>query len=80
MGDPKLMALKRIMHQFLEDRYGRNDQIVERVCTALQTQGDMEAFVKMIMDCYELGYTRAVNDHREQLEKAGLTVKIVSKS
>lgn len=78
LGEHKVIALKKMMYQFLQDRYGKNDQIIERIGHALPTQGDLEAFVKLCVDCYEMGYTRSVNDHRDQLEKLGITVKVVA--
>jgi hypothetical protein len=79
MANPKVPAIKKMMFEFLKARYARNDQIVERIAvSALQTEGDMQAFVKLITDCYEEGYMRAVNDHKEQLAKAGLQARIVT--
>ena len=78
MGEQKVIALKKMMHQFLAERYSKNDQIIERIGHALQTKGDLEEFVKLCVDCFEMGYTRSINDHREQLEKLGIKVNIVS--
>ncbi len=77
LANPKGIAVKKMMYEFLKERYGKNDQIIERLTTALQTEADIQAFVKLVMDVYETGYMRAVEDHREQLQKIGLQVKIV---
>lgn len=78
MANPKSYAIRKMMFDFLKERYGRNDQIIERLATALQTEGDVQSFVKLMMDVYETGYMKAVDDHREQLQKAGIQVKIVA--
>lgn len=77
LANPKVPAVKKMMFDFLKDRYPRNDQIIERLTTALQTENDMQEFVRLMMDVYETGYMRAVEDHREQLKKIGLQVKVV---
>lgn len=77
MANPKSHAIKKMMFDFLKERYARNDQIVERLSTALQTDGDLQAFIKLVMDTYESGYMRAVEDHREQLAKAGFKANII---
>lgn len=80
LSNPKVPAVKKMMFDFLKERYHRNDQIIERLCTALQTESDMQAFIKLMMDVYETGYMQSVEDHREQLKKVGLNVKVVSPS
>lgn len=78
LTNPKIITIKKMMFEFLKQRYGHNDQIIERIAAAaLQTENDIQAFIKLIMDCYEEGYMRAVNDHKEQLKKAGIEVKVV---
>ena len=44
------------------------------------TESDLSAFFKMVRDVYETAYLKAVNDHKEQLEKAGITARIVSET
>jgi hypothetical protein len=43
----------------------------------LLTESDLTAFMKLVGDIYEMAYLKAVNDHREQLQKAGLVARIV---
>ena len=78
LSNPKLPAIKKTMHEFLQDRYIAHDEIIERLTTALQTDKDTQSFLKMIMDCYELGYLRAVSDHKTQLAAMGFDVKVVA--
>jgi hypothetical protein len=65
------------MFEVLKERYAQNEQIIDRMGVTLLTESDLNSFVKMIGDVYEMAYMRAVNDHREQLQKAGLVAKIV---
>lgn len=78
MSNPRGHYLKRTMFEVLKDRYAQNEQIIERMGVTLLTEGDLESFMKMVGDIYEMAYLKAVEDHKEQLQKAGLVAKIVS--
>jgi hypothetical protein len=77
MANPKTHAVKKMMYEFLKDKYPAHDQIIERLSTAMQTEGDIQAFFKMVVDIYEKGYIKSVDDHKEQLAKAGISVRVV---
>jgi hypothetical protein len=76
LANPKGFAIRKMMFEFLKERYGRNDQIVERLSASLTTEGDVQAFIKLMIDVYEKGYMQAVDDHKEQLAKIGLKVSV----
>lgn len=76
-SNPRGHYLKKTMFEVLKERYAQNEQIIERMGTTLLTESDLNSFIKMIGDVYELAYMKAVNDHREQLQKAGLVARIV---
>lgn len=80
LANPKSYAIRKMMFEFLKERYGRHDQIVERLSSSLTTEGDVQAFMKLIIDVYEKGYMQSVDDHREQLAKVGLKVTVVPPS
>ena len=77
LNNPRGNLLKKAMFEILKERYAKNEQIVERMSVALATEGDMNDFMKLITDVYEIAYLKAVNDHKEQLQKIGLTARIV---
>jgi hypothetical protein len=76
-SNPRGHYLKKTMFEVLKERYAQNEQIIERMGVTLLTESDLNAFVKMVGDIYEMAYLKAVNDHREQLQKAGLVARIV---
>jgi hypothetical protein len=80
MNNPRGHYLKKTMFDVLKERYASNEQIIERLGTTIMTEGDLSAFFKMVRDVYETAYLKAVNDHKEQLEKAGITARIVSET
>lgn len=76
-SNPRGHYLKKTMFEVLKERYAQNEQIIERMGVTLLTESDLTAFVKMVGDIYEMAYLKAVNDHREQLQKAGLVARVV---
>lgn len=77
MSNPRSHYIKKSMFEVLKERYHQNEQIIDRLSVSLLTEGDCKSFLKMVSDIYEMAYLKSVNDHREQLEKAGLRAKIV---
>jgi len=75
--NPRGHMIKKAMFEVLKERYSQNESIIERVSAHLVTEDDVKSFYKLITDVYEKAYFKAVQDHREQLEKAGLAAKIV---
>lgn len=69
--------LKKAMYDVLKDRYPENEPIIERLGAVLVTESDMNNFMKLITNVYEAAYLKAVNDHKEQLHKLGLSARIV---
>jgi len=64
------------MNQFLGVQYGRNQDIVERVGHYLVTESDFKNFMSLIVDVYESGFMRAVDDYRTKLAKMGIKVEV----
>jgi len=78
MSNPRGHYLKKTMFEVLQERYAQNEQIIERMGVTLLTESDLTAFMKMVADIYEMAYLKAVSDHKEQLQKAGLVARVVS--
>jgi hypothetical protein len=76
-ANPRGWQLKKTMYEFLQHRYPENEDIIERIGHQLVTEKDSKAFMRLMMDVYETGYTTAVEQHKEQLAKIGVKVSIV---
>jgi hypothetical protein len=76
-NNPRSHLLKKTMYEVLIDRYGKNEQIIDRLGATLVTENDVKSFMVLISDIYEIAYLKAVQDHRSQLEKLGLSARIV---
>lgn len=70
--------IKKAMFDVLNERYAQNEPIIDRLGATLMTESDIAGFMKLIGDVYEAAYMKAVDDHKEQLQKAGLVARIVS--
>lgn len=77
ISNPRGHYLKQTMYEVLKERYPNNEQIIERIGVSLTTEKDLESFTKLVSDIYEIAYLKSVDDHREQLQKAGLVAKVV---
>lgn len=70
-------AVRKMMHQFLGDRYHKHDVLVQRVAASLVTDQDVADFAALVTDVFEAAYLRCVDDHEEQLKKAGVNIRVV---
>jgi len=61
----------------LKDRYPKNEDIISRLSTAIQTDKDLENFAGFVADLWEMGFLRAVDNYRTELAKVGYNVKVV---
>ena len=78
--NPKSQHVKKVMFEILKERYGKNENIIERLSAALVTDNDMKDFFNLVTNIYEAAYFKCVEDHKEQLKKAGLAVNVVPES
>lgn len=75
-GNNQSHHIKKVIFEMLKERYSKNEQIIERISLSLVTEKDMKDFITLTTDLYEVAYLKAVQDHREQLEKLGLIANI----
>jgi molybdopterin-biosynthesis enzyme MoeA-like protein len=80
MANPKGYALKKTMHQFLQHRFPQNEQVVERISHYLVTESDVNAFLKLMMDVYEIAYFKAIEEHKTILAQHGIKVRVAQDS
>lgn len=77
LSNPQSHYVQKSMHQILKDRYVKHQDIVERVGVSLLTEKDIQAFLQMQIEIFEVGYLKAVDDYKEQLEKMGIKATVV---
>ena len=79
MQNPRGLALKKFMLQVMNEKVGRYDDILTRLSTSLVTDNDFKVFGEMINEIMGIGYHKAINDYRVQLNKLGIEVSLISK-
>lgn len=77
LSNPKANYVQKSMFELLKERYTKHEDIIERVAVSLLTDKDIQHFLQLQLELYEIGYLRAVEDHREQLEKMGIKASVV---
>jgi hypothetical protein len=78
MSNPRAFTLRKWFYDLLKLNYIEHDPIIERVGTSLATQKDLEDFGKLIGQVYDIGYRKAVEDYKKEIEKLGLKVQVVA--
>jgi len=72
--------VKHTMFELLRDKYQKHEQIIERISRSLVTEKDTKDFLQMMVDLYEVGFIKAVNEQREKLTQLGYDVKITGRT
>lgn len=76
MSNPRAFTLRKWFYDLLKLNYINHDTIIERISTALTTEKDLEDFGKLVGQVYEIGYKKAVEDYRAQIESLGLKIHV----
>lgn len=80
LSRPQATALKQFLFKLMKDKWHLHEDIIDRVAPQLVTQKDMEGFTKLLIDTWESGYMKSVNDHRIALKSTGAETCIVPES
>lgn len=75
-SNPFSITIKKFLYEILKERYVENEKFIDRMCNDLRLQEDMQNFVKLINDSYQMGFLLAVEQHKEALNKIGLNVNL----
>jgi hypothetical protein len=76
ISSPYSGGAKKFLFQILQEKYADHEPWVERIAENVKTAKDYEAMGKLFLAVYEAAYLKAVEQHREILEKHGLRVTV----
>lgn len=76
--NPRGQALKKWMFEMLRERFVKHEMLLERLGHSMVTNQDLEAFGKLAVDLYEVGYLKCMNDYKKKLDELGIKVSIVA--
>lgn len=65
------IAVKKYIHNILQEKYSAHHTIVERVGYQMATEQDTMDFLKMIASVYETAYMQGIADFQAGLKKQG---------
>lgn len=76
LSNPQGQLVRKFLRDVLGDRLGNHLDIVERLSKSLATRGDLEAFGKLILEVYETGYMKSLNEYQSTFNKMGYKINI----
>jgi hypothetical protein len=77
MQNPRVMMLKKYMAQVLPEKLALYDDILTRVASSLITDNDFKVFAEMINEVLQLGYIKAIEDYRGELQKLDININLL---
>jgi hypothetical protein len=77
LANQQTYALKKYAFDMLKERYPSNEDILTRLCSSLVTDNDMQDFAKLMVDFYEAGFMRCMEENKSALEAVGYKMTIV---
>lgn len=79
ISNPYSKGIKKVSFDLLQERYGNHERIIEHIAKLISNNKDYEDFGKFLLEFYETGYFKAIEDHREELKKLGFKVNLREK-
>lgn len=76
LQNPKTMVLRKFMVEVLGTKVENYEDLLTRVGFSLITENDLKTFALLVNDILEIGYRRAIEDYRKQLNEMGIEVSM----
>lgn len=76
LSNPYSKGIKKISFDLLKERYGNYEKIIDQVSKNITNNKEYEEFGKFLLEFYEAGFFKAVEDHRQELKKLGYKVTL----
>lgn len=75
--NPLAFGVRKFFLQVLGNtRYVKHQTYIDRLATYVQTEQDYKDMGQLIAEVYETGYMKAVEEHREAIERLGYKTEI----
>lgn len=76
ISNPYKTAILQYAQQLMKERYANYHDTILRASSTFVTQQEALKFAKMLVEIFEAGYLKAVEDYKKQVEAHGLQIKI----
>lgn len=78
--DAQKIAAQKYCHKLLGDaRYPKYHELMQRISSQIITQKDALDFATMLAEIYEVGFLKAVEDYKKEVEKHGFKIEFKEK-
>ena len=77
MSNPQGHIIKQYMAQILKEKFPPHQEILERLSKNLITDGDLQAFGRLVSEIYQVGYFKAIQEHEVLLTKLGYKINFI---
>ena len=77
ISNPKGMLIRNYMLQILgQEKFLKHQAFIDRLAAAVPVSADIKELGEIVVEVYESGYFKALNDYREQFQKLGYDVNV----
>lgn len=76
LANPYRTVILQYAQQLLQDRYARYHDLLTRLTNNIVTEKDASDFGQMLVDSYQAGFTKAVEDYRKAVEAHGFKIEV----
>ena len=79
LSNPFSTGAKKVFYEILGQKYGKHESVIENITENVANEKQYQEFGKLILDVYEAGFFKAIEQHKAALEQYGLKANIVAK-
>jgi len=77
ISNPKGMLIRNYMLQILgQEKFLKHQAFIDRLAAVLPTSADIKELGEIVVEVYESGYFKALNDYKDQFQKLGYDVNV----
>lgn len=76
LQNTKEIALKKFIFQIVGNKITHYDELITRLNNSLVTDKDLQIFCELLNDTINIGYKKAIEDYKKNLDALGIKVTI----
>lgn len=76
LSNPYNKGIKKISFDLLKERFINHEKIIDHISKNITTNKEYEDLGKFLLEFYEAGFFKAVEDHKQELRKLGYKVTL----
>lgn len=76
LSNPYNKGIKKISFDLLKERFINHEKTIDHISKNITTNKEYEDLGKFLLEFYEAGFFKAVEDHKQELKKLGYKVTL----